>query len=166
MADSLEKNLTLGKIEGKRRRGDRWLDSVTDSVDMNLSTLLQEIVKDRESWHATVRGVTKSQTRLSNWTITANLWDKNARVCSVTQSCLTLCNPTDCSLPSSVHGISQASILEWVAISYFRGSSRPGIKPESPELQADSLPLSHLGSPRLGQGNKYVLTALQVSGTS
>ena len=150
-ANSLEKTLILGKIDGKRRRGQqrmRWLDSVTDSVHMNLSKLLQEIVKDRESWHATVHGVTKSRTRLSNWTITANLWDKNACACSVTQSCLTLCNPTDCSLPSSVHGIFQTSILEWVAISYFRGSSRPGIKPESPELQADSLPLSHLRSPR------------------
>ena len=66
------------------------------------------------------------------------------------QSCPTLCDPTDCSLQSSVRGISQTSILEWVAISCFRGSSRPGIKPESPELQADSLPLSHLGSPRQG----------------
>ena len=68
-ANSLEKTLILGKIDGKRRRGQqrmRWLDSVTDSVDMNLSKLLQEIVKDRESWHATVHGVTKSQTRLSN----------------------------------------------------------------------------------------------------
>ena len=68
-ANSLEKTLILGKIDGKRRRGQqrmRWLDSVTDSVDMNLSKLLQEIVKDRESWHATVHGVTKSRTRLSN----------------------------------------------------------------------------------------------------
>ena len=68
-ANSLEKTLILGKTDGKRRRGQqrmRWLDSVTDSVDMNLSKLLQEIVKDRESWHATVHGVTKSQTRLSN----------------------------------------------------------------------------------------------------
>ena len=59
-ANSLEKTLMLGKTEGKRRRGQqrmRWLDSVTDSVHMNLSKLLQEIVKDRESWHAIVHGV-------------------------------------------------------------------------------------------------------------
>ena len=62
-ADSLEKTLMLGKIEGKRRRGRqrmRWLDSITDSMDMN-SSKFQEIVKDKESWHAAVHGVTKSQ---------------------------------------------------------------------------------------------------------
>ena len=57
------------------------------------------------------------------------------------QSCLILCNPMDCTLPgSSVHGIFQARILEWVAIPVFRGSSHPGIEPRSPALQADSLP--------------------------
>ena len=66
--DSLEKTLMLGKIEGRRRRGQlrmRWLDSVTDSMDMSLSKLW-EIVKDREVWHAEVHGVTKNQTQLSN----------------------------------------------------------------------------------------------------
>ena len=59
----------------------------------------------------------------------------------VTQSCLTLCDPMDCSQPgSSVHGISQARILEWVAFPFSRGSSQPGIEPGSPALQADSLP--------------------------
>ena len=68
----------------------------------------------------------------------------------VAQSCLTLWDPRDCSLPSfSVYGISQARILEWVAISFSRGSSLPGIKPGSPTLQADSLQLSHLESPHM-----------------
>ena len=67
-ADSLEKTLMLGKIEGKRRRGQqrmRWLVSVTDSMDMNLSKL-QGIVRDREAWRAAVHGVTKSWIQLSD----------------------------------------------------------------------------------------------------
>ena len=67
-ADSLEKTLMLGKIEGRRRRGQqrmRWLDGITRAMDVNLGKL-QETVRDREAWHAAAHGVTKTQTQLGD----------------------------------------------------------------------------------------------------
>ena len=74
-SESLEKTLMLGKIEGRKRREQwrmKWLDSITYSIHMNLSKL-QKIVKDREVWCAAVHGVTKSWTRLTNWTTTTTI---------------------------------------------------------------------------------------------
>ena len=130
-ANSLEKTLMLGKIGGRRRNGQqrmRWLNGITDSVGMSLSKL-QEIVKDREAWHAAVHGISKSRTWLSNWTHTTqdqNISEEMGQCFNTTttttkslQSCPTLCDPRDGSPPgSSVPGILQARTLEWVAISF------------------------------------------------
>ena len=115
--DSLEKTLMLEKIEGKRgRRGQRmrWLDSITDLMDMNLSKL-QEIVEDRRAGHAAGYGGRKELNDLGTAAAAKSL-----------QLSLTLCDSTD-GRPSGypIPGILQARTLEWVAISFSRGSSQP-----------------------------------------
>ena len=166
-ANSLEKTLMLGKIEGKRRKGlqrMRCLDSITNSMHTSLSKL-RETVKDGEALHSTIHRVAKNWTWLSKWT-TSHFTDKIEveflsslrkfnywyislivafKLSEVAQSCLTLCDFAY-QAPQPV-GFSRQEYWSGLPFPSPGDQPHPGIEPDSPELQADALPSKPPGLP-------------------